>query len=160
MGNCTSKIHQRILFGGISSLLVGGLIYVCFRSNTLILFNWIDLIGLGHFVESIRSYTIPYVSHIPEWVLFSLPDGLWMFSYGCAICYLWRHTHSKQPYFWISLVALCILGVEVLQLFRITPGRFDPLDMVFYLLGGVLPQVFLIQKDQTALLVNKKLSTK
>ncbi|OJJ22503.1 hypothetical protein BKI52_07430 [marine bacterium AO1-C] len=140
-------MHQRLLLGCIISLLGGGLIYLGFRSDTLILFDWISFIGLDHLIERLRFYTLPYAKYIPEWILFSLPDGLWMFSYGCGICYLWRNKQSKQPHWWISLIALFILSVEILQLLQITPGTFDPLDLVFYLLGALLPLVFLIQKD-------------
>ncbi|HAS42505.1 MAG TPA: hypothetical protein DCS93_18645 [Microscillaceae bacterium] len=149
MHNTHTNIHQQLLLSGISSLLVGSLIYVCFRTNTLKLFDWIALVGLDHFVEHLRYYTMPYKKHIPGWVLFSLPDGLWMFSYGCAICYLWKHKPSKQPYFWILLVTLLILLVEVLQLFQITSGVFDPLDVLFYILGAGAPLVLWTQAGNT-----------
>jgi len=155
MNNGCSNRNQWLLVSGVSSLLVGGIIYLCFRASTLKLFDWIALMGLDHFVENLRSYTIPYRKYLPEWVLFSLPDGLWIFSYGCAICYLWKNNYSKQPYYWISVVTLLILIVEVLQLFQVIPGVFDPLDVAFYLLGAGLPLVLWARRSNTLVLANE-----
>ncbi len=39
------------------------------------------MIGLDRIVNGLRKSTVQLADKIPEWILFSLPDGLWTFSH-------------------------------------------------------------------------------
>ncbi len=72
---------------------------------------------------------------MPKWVIYSLPDGLWMFSCTSLILNVWNNRLNKQSIVWIiSMPAIAILS-EFLQLFHLIRGTFDILDIASYLIG-------------------------
>ena len=72
---------------------------------------------------------------MPKWVIYSLPDGLWMFSCTSLILNVWNNRLNKQSIVWIiSMPAIAILS-EFLQLFHFIRGTFDILDIARYLIG-------------------------
>ncbi len=66
-------------------------------------------------------------------VVFSLPGGLWVF---CATV-LARDFYVKSGHHKIQIVVIPLIfaiGLEFCQLFQITNGRFDLLDIAFFLM--------------------------
>lgn len=59
--------------------LTGGFIYLLYRSLTLRMFSWLKTLGLYQMVLSWRESL--GLCHLPNWVIYSLPDGLWMGAY-------------------------------------------------------------------------------
>ena len=123
------------------SLSVGGLIYIGWRSKTLSMFCWFDNLQLSGFIERIRSVCARY--DVSDWVKYSLPDGLWLFSYLLLIDTIWneKETLSYKIYLWI--LPVIAISTEILQIFAIVPGVFDFSDLLCYL-GAVV--VFLLIK--------------
>lgn len=78
---------------------------------------------------------------MPGWFLYSLPDGLWIFSYICLILYIWKNTLTKQNLIWIFIIPFIAVFSEFAQLFKIIPGKFDNIDLLFYTLGLLLPLI-------------------
>lgn len=72
---------------------------------------------------------------IPRWVIYSLPDGLWMFSGTTLILNVWNNIISKQSIFWIILMPLGAFFFEYLQKLKYIRGTFDFLDIANYLIG-------------------------
>ena len=126
------KKQQAIL--AILSLFCGGLIYLCFRSSSLLMFKLIEFLHLGVIVIFLRKAFL-LSSFMPKWVIYSLPDGLWMFSCTSLILNVWNNRLNKQSMVWIiSMPAIAILS-EFLQLFHLIRGTFDILDIASYLIG-------------------------
>ncbi len=44
------------------------------------MFDWFRWAGLGECVNILRQYSEDGCSRLPSWVVFSLPDSLWVFS--------------------------------------------------------------------------------
>ena len=103
------------------------------------MFNWLDRIHTFEVISDYRLFTLPLAENLPTWVLYSLPDGLWLFSYLSVLLAVWDNTISKDNIHWILLVPAIAVLIEFGQLFHIVSGTFDILDLTFYLVGAVLP---------------------
>ncbi len=136
------KKQNIFIYNYLISLLLGSLIYIIFRSTSLKMFSWYKVIGVNDFVLELRQYFKEYKYLIPNWVLFSLPDGLWIFSYVCLILWIWKGEVDFKNIFWIIIIPLVAIFSEVAQLLNIVSGTFDLSDLFFYLLGVLLPFIF------------------
>tara|TARA_B100000427_G_scaffold326344_1_gene334797 strand:+ start:204 stop:632 length:429 start_codon:yes stop_codon:yes gene_type:complete len=129
----------QLFFGHLFTLIIGGLIYILFRVETLKMFKFFDLFSIGTQIDKIRVYTVPYSEYLPNWFLFSLPDGLWIFSYTSLVLYIWKNKLKKENIFWVFIVPFISIFSELGQIFNIIPGTFDLIDLIFYLIGFLLP---------------------
>ncbi len=130
---------------GLFPLFVGGLIYILFRTSSLKMFRWYEILGLDHSMGILRYSSIPFAHRLPKWIIYSLPDGLWIFSYLTLMLIIWRNVISRNNIFWILIVPAIAIISELGQLIGIVPGTFDPADILFYLLGTSLPFIILNQ---------------
>ncbi len=132
-------MKRQIIIGHLFTLLLGGLVYLSFRQDTLKMFRWFDSINLSAVISELRLLTLPLSDHLPNWFLYSLPDGLWICSYLSVLLVVWDNVISKHNIHWLLLVPMIAIFSEIGQLFKIVPGTFDILDVIFYLGGTVLP---------------------
>jgi hypothetical protein len=132
-------MNRQIIIGHLFTLLLGGLVYISFRQDTLKMFRWFDSINLSAVISELRLLTLPLSDHLPNWFLYSLPDGLWICSYLSVLLVVWDNVISKHNIHWLLLVPMIAIFSEIGQLFKIVPGTFDILDLIFYLGGTVLP---------------------
>ena len=138
---------RKLIFLSILSILFGGLIYLAFRSDGIILFSWIDYIGLTESIDNLRLKTLPYKDDFPDWVLYSLPDGLWLFSFSSAIMVIWERELKLHAFIiWISMLILVVF-LEILQYYNIINGTFDIVDIIFFIFGAILP-VWIFKKTK------------
>ena len=121
----------------IFPILLGGLLYIIFRSNSLRLFQWIEKIGLKKNVDFIRATIFPYRDYFPKWIYFSLPDGLWVYSFVSALLILWENKFEKVKYLILIPIISGIL-IEIAQLLKLFPGTFDILDLTFTIFALLL----------------------
>lgn len=120
----------------VSGLLVGGLIYVLWRNDTLTMFIWFDQIGLANLVGSMRNSAGGLSMYLPNWILFSLPNALWLFSGLLVIDSIWGNKSSASKLIWFSAFWFVAVGAEVGQTLRIIPGTFDWQDITTMTLAG------------------------
>ena len=132
-------MKRQIIIGHLFTLLLGGFVYISFRQDTLKMFSWFDSINLSAVISELRLLTLPLSDHLPNWFLYSLPDGLWICSYLSVLLVVWDNVISKHNIHWLLLVPMIAIFSEIGQLFKIVPGTFDILDLIFYLGGTVLP---------------------
>jgi hypothetical protein len=132
-------MKKQLIIGHMFTLLLGCFIYISFRQDTLIMFNWLNRINILEIISDYRLFTLPLAENLPNWFLYSLPDGLWLFSYLSILLAVWKNTISKHNIHWILLVPTIAVFIEFGQLFSIVSGTFDILDLTFYLVGAVLP---------------------
>ncbi len=74
-------------------IFIGFLIYLVFRSKSLFYFNIFRLLGLEPFILLLREYASTHRELFPTWTVYSLPDGLWLLSFGLSIYF------SSRRYF-------------------------------------------------------------
>ena len=122
-------------------LLLGGLIYVIFRDKSLLMFDWFNTIGISNEVDGLRR--LFQGEGIYGWVKYSLPDGLWIFSYMFIVDAIWdRERNVVSMIFLWGLPIVAVLS-ECFPYFGLLPGVFDWMDMASYLFAIAL---FLIIK--------------
>ncbi|MBR6031103.1 MAG: hypothetical protein IKP36_03985 [Bacteroidaceae bacterium] len=122
-------------------LLIGGMVYVAYRDKSLAMFGWFDSIGLSKPVDYIR--VLAQSKGIYGWVKYSLPDGLWIFSYMFIVDAIWNGKRNSYSFFFTWSLPIVALLSECLQHFGLCPGVFDWIDMVSYIFAMIL---FLIIK--------------
>tara|TARA_B100001059_G_scaffold143824_1_gene143734 strand:+ start:1072 stop:1467 length:396 start_codon:yes stop_codon:yes gene_type:complete len=116
------------------SLFLGLLIYLFFRPNNLIYNNFISFpIKLNIEANSI----------ITNFLIYSLPNGLWSFSYAQLIFHIYKDFSSKIILLSSLMVFFGIL-IEILQYQGFVSGFFDLFDIFSYLLFHII--ILIIQK--------------
>ena len=126
----------------LAAFLAGSFIYISFRSTTLRMFRWFDMFGISRLIEGIRHFTLAFIGNLPDWLVFSLPNGLWLFSYITLILYIWGNHISNKNIFWVALLPLIALFSEFGQLVNLIPGTYDAIDVVLYIVGLIMPILF------------------
>lgn len=137
-----SRIFKLKLFilHSVFPILLGGLIYCCFRSTSLRMFGWFSAIGLIDILKYVRESTDVFNAILPKWVIFSLPDGLWMYSFTSTLLIYWNNQNIN---YWLLIPFSAGIITEILQLFNIFPGTFDIIDLIFLTLGFTLSKVLI-----------------
>lgn len=119
----------------IIPLIVGGLIYVFFRSPSLLMFKWFHQIGIAEIILNIKDqYKVPS-NWLINWCIYSLPDGLWLYSLTAFMLVLWREESSKIKYLFIFGGAIIAFGQKIGQAFHLFKGTFDLNDIIAYILA-------------------------
>lgn len=138
MGVSLKMKWKQLVIGHFLTLVIGGVIYVSFRSQTLLMFRWFEKYNLEAIVLKIRMITGKN-ENIPNLIVYALPDGLWMFSYMSMILYLWDNQLKKENFLWVFGLPMIAIGSEIGQYFNLVVGTFDGADLLFYCLGILLP---------------------
>lgn len=101
-------------------------------------------------------------AHFPlwNWIAFSLPDGLWTFSF-VSFALLIFHERNLSRNIFICITILAGPALEFLQLFHFIPGTFDVIDILLQCIAGAAAlfcarsfpaeKKFYLQKFKTAL---------
>ena len=119
--------------------MLGTAIYTIWRSQNLIVFHWYAIAGLIPVVAAARHALYAYRSVIPQPLLYSLPDALWVYSFTAALVLIWRRESvSLQKGLWLLLPSMLALGAEFGQALHLMPGTFDWSDVIAYIFAGVL----------------------
>lgn len=135
----TSALDNRILklLAASIALVIGGLIYIIYRSESLIMFSWFDNLGLSNNISFLRE--LYSANSIYSWVKYNMPAALWLFAYLFVIDAIWEKRMTSPMYkafFWFMPV-IAVLS-EVLQLINLLPGTFDIFDVCSYIVAVVI----------------------
>lgn len=126
-------------------IILGGFIYIAWRKDTLLMFSWFQHLGLGSFVFRLRVYLSPFYEHIPKFVLYCLPDGLWVYSLTFFMGWLWKNSSKLAFMFWASIGSVLGIGGELAQSFGIVQGCFELLDL-FACSVAAISAIYLVKK--------------
>jgi hypothetical protein len=110
-------------------LLIGGLVYLLWRSTSLFMFRWFDFLGLHSVINAIRIAFAPVRGYIPSWMLYSLPDAAWASCGVFLLAAIWSGSYHPSRHFWVLLAPSLALCGEFAQLFHLLPGTFDVADV-------------------------------
>lgn len=122
-------------------IFIGGLIYLSFRHTTLNMFKWFELMSLSNFINSIRETLHPIRTILPNWIIYSLPDGLWVYSFSSSFLIIWQDNLNAVKY-WLLIPLLLGTFAEVLQLLKILPGTSDLIDFFVCIIASILSILF------------------
>ena len=135
-----SKARRVELAMALILFLIEGLIYLTFRTTEL---NMFRVYGHYEWVESLRAWGDTVRGDIPRWIRFSLPDGLWLFSYLLLVDAIWNK-FDRSSFIWYLLMPGVAFGSEILQFVMMestTPwntGTYDVMDFVCYGVAVIL----------------------
>ncbi|HSU14625.1 hypothetical protein [Longimicrobium sp.] len=118
-------------------IALGSAVYLLWRSPRLRVFRWMEAASLDGALASARAVVAGI--RLPGWMLFSLPDALWVYAFVACMALIWRGKPVRQAAFWIALGPALSLGSELAQLAGIVPGTFDPADFWLGALASAIP---------------------
>jgi hypothetical protein len=116
-----NKTKTILFFAAIVSLLIGVLIYYAFRNLDIQFFRWLNI-----HINNVPS-PVNQTSVLP-FLLYNLPDGLWLLSGILFIRTLWTGNPAASGIYIFVFCFLAIL-IEGFQYFNLVPGTFDPIDI-------------------------------
>jgi hypothetical protein len=137
------------LFICIIALVAGGIIYLLFRPGEVLLFHWMRTLGFDHLISYFRQISFSIKLHLPEWIVYSLPNGLWAFAYALLITRIWAGSKSGFRYLWIASIPALVLGYEILQFTGTIPGTFCFQDIILGTAGMTLGIILGTNSQQT-----------
>lgn len=123
------RLRWRYLLHGVVPVMIGAAIYVLFRSPRLRVFEWLEAMGLGAAVPAVRAWARPAAEHLPEWLLYSVPDGLWVYGLTASLALVWRGEPARARRAWVCVGIALGVGGELGQLAGVVPGVFDAADL-------------------------------
>lgn len=122
-------------------IIVGGLIYLSFRHTTLNMFKWFELMSLSYMINELRETLYPIRPFLPEWIIYSLPDGLWVYSFSSSFIIIWHEDFAMaKP--WLIIPLFLGAFAEIFQYFGILPGTFDLIDFFVCIIASILSIYF------------------
>ncbi len=133
------KLRTQLFLAHIISLFIGGMIYLLFRTEKLLMFKWFNALGAEGILKKIRFISLEYRTSLPNWFLYSMPDGLYVFSYVSLMLAVWNMKFTATSLFWMLNIPLIIIISEIGQWMQIVPGTYDTTDLIFYLSCSIIP---------------------
>ena len=85
-------------------LLAGTMLYLLWRPDSLLVFQWIATVGLTDPVAVARAMMEAWP--VPPWVLYALPGGLWVFAGTTAVAAVWWGAWHAEARIWGLLPTL------------------------------------------------------
>ena len=120
---------------------VGGSIYLLFRPKTLLMFKWVESLGLNEYIDRLRDMVSGItLNHI---TLYSLPDGLLLASYIIVVNTIVSKDNKVNLLFWSFLLPAIAVTFEILQIPGVIPGVFDVFDLICYILPLLIYLIYL-----------------
>ena len=130
-------MRKRKLFLILFPLFLGIGIYLLYRSRNLFYFKLIHSTLLCKPVLHIRDFAKLYRKMFSTWVVYSLPDGLWLFSFGATL--LVDRIFYFYDFVVFTSIYIGMIALEFLQLYfgghGSVIGTFDTMDIFFFTLG-------------------------
>lgn len=136
-----------ILFNVFIPLFLGGLVYLFFRSERLIMFEWLKSLGIKNGFDLLRENFVSINTYLPSWFIFSLPDALWVYSFTSAIILIWNNERKVA----VTLLLIPLIlgpGVELLQLLNLFKGTFDVIDLTLTICAFLLSIILNLKTNQ------------
>ena len=120
----------RIIFCCLSLILffVACWIYVSNRSTDMVIYDWLSIDVNNQLFCFFRNTEI----ELPDWVLYNLPDALWLLSFLFMNEAIWGKDNRK--YIFVAVVTIFALSIEILQMYTLFPGTGDILDIISYVI--------------------------
>ena len=122
---------NRIILG-VGCLLLGIAIYLVLRSETIHLYRWCASTLGTSWLEPLREYARGWA--VPNFVRYSLPDGLYCASYILIADGIWASEKGWWKNVVVSAIPVVAMTHELLQLAGLARGTFSMADLLCYAL--------------------------
>ena len=125
-----NRVNTGQIAAGLAVLTAGGLIYVLRRTRSLLLFHIADKCGLGQAIDCWRDAVGDIT--LPEFVVYSLPGGLWATAYIVIVDGLLRQRPKAVRLLWAAAIPSTGVASELMQHAGWLPGTADVADLLCY----------------------------
>ena len=124
-------IYKKDWLVALLLILTGGMIYVLYRPENLLLFRVTDNLGITPLIDILRSNSLRVM--LPSFIVNSLPAGLWTASY-LLMMYITTKFHTRRIRLMLALpLPISAIVLEFMQLLGWCPGTFDIYDLICYI---------------------------
>lgn len=129
------------------SLLISLFIYLFYRTSDTVV-NQIFIYLFSEKWYLTLKEIIQNTLHLPESIIYSLPEGLWIFSLSISSANFFIKIKKIQlPLILFPLIIMVVF--ECIQYFQITSGTYDPLDIYYSITLWLLGLLIGYQKKTT-----------
>jgi len=125
-------------------LFFGGLIYICFRSENLLLFSWARFFNINF--SLLRQVNIGD-SIISSYIIYNLPHGLWVLS-GLLLLKTFIQNDFLLLFYSVIFIVMSVF-YEIGQFYGIIRGTFDILDLITIVIFSSLGLVISLKRSKT-----------
>ncbi|MGL4687745.1 MAG: hypothetical protein ACRCVS_03555, partial [Fusobacteriaceae bacterium] len=143
-------MNKKKIFLIVFPILLGFFIYLLFRSKSLFYFSFFKFMNIDGYITNFRELALSFRKSIPNWVIYALPDGLWIFSLGITLLY--SSFYFLQNFIIYTFTFLFMIGFEFFQLHfgghGKTIGTFDTSDIYAFFIGYILALIFSICSEK------------
>ena len=126
-------------------VLACGMMYIYLRPDTLKMFHFFKYIGVLDILENMKSDP----SIVSLWVLYNLPDGVWLFAYSILIGCIWNFK-IKDCWMFILVMPFICIPHEILQGLGVMHGTYDPNDIFAYIMALIAGFAYIFIVDKIA----------
>ncbi len=133
-----------VLFLIVIILSAGIFIYAITRSESIYLNQWMAELGNGKVLYFFQA--LVQNVHIPHWIIYSLPDALWMLALTMLILLIWDFKLHRKSILWIAMAIMVGILFEISQRLHIVHGTFDVIDLILMMMAALLPVSIIILK--------------
>lgn len=100
------------------------------------MFKPFEQMGMLDNIRSLRaSHLFPPIEAVLEWIVYSLPDGMWLLSYMFTMEYIWDNEGKYIKVLCIWIMPIAIIIHEFFQLMRLVNGTWDINDLTIYIIA-------------------------
>lgn len=136
-------MKKNLFFGFLAliSFAIGANIYTDIRGYKSGLFKWVDFL----FPVDLTPWSKLFLDH--SFLLYNLPDALWLFSLQLVLLIIWDFQFSKSSVLWLLGVFCFATFLELLQLIHLIKGTYDANDLISYALASIIALIILINNS-------------
>lgn len=124
-------IYKKVWIFAYLFIFIGGMIYVLYRPDNILLFRVTDSLGMKPLIDVARLSASQV--KLPLFVINSLPAGLWAASY-LMMMYITTRFHTRKVRLMLALpLPITAIVLEIMQYIGWCPGTFDIYDLLCYI---------------------------
>ena len=120
---------RAVILHVLAPLALGSIIYLFWRDQSLSIFG---------FALNAQPHSLTSVVSLPRFVLYSLPDGFWVYSFTAFMTLVWRGSRSRFRFLWLLSGLALAIACELGQLAGVVPGTYDVLDLLSAIVATLL----------------------
>jgi len=110
--------------------------YLGFRDTNTPIYHWVIRLGFENEIGYLRnSFQGIY---LPDWFIYSVPDGLWMFAFVMSVLSIWDFKLNKTTGKWVISAVIIGIGFELMQSVVKGLGVFDWKDLLIMILSIII----------------------
>ncbi len=119
------------------TLTLGMLIYAGSRPDTVYINHMLQSLAGQPFFDCLRHFFES--SNFPQWIIYILPDAMWMMALTITILLIWDFKLDKRSFTWITIALMVGFMFELGQALRWINGTFDIRDLIGMGIGALIP---------------------